>query len=110
MPTQSGFEPTLQGLSIDKDPQAELTYTFDWSEWLLEADQIDSVEYDVQARANDPQPLIKLTDGVVGGDKTFVELASGQHNKTYTVAATVTTTNGLKDRRSFRVRVLNRSA
>jgi hypothetical protein len=108
--TQSGFEPTTQGLSIDKDPQAQLVYTFDWSEWLPEGDSVQSVEYHVKTRINDPDPVTIVSEGVSLDVLTFVELAGGQLNKAYSVSAKITTANGLIERRSFRVRVVTRSA
>lgn len=108
--TISGFEPTTQGLTIDKDPQAQLNYTFDWSQWLPENSTVESVDYTVQARVNDPQPLTKINQGILDGTKTYVELASGQLNKVYTVFCEITTDNALVERRSFRVRVVTRSA
>lgn len=105
----SGFIQTLQGLTIEKDPEAQLFYTFDWVEWLPDADELDTVEYTITARANDPDPLTKVSQGIQG-TTTYVELADGQVDKTYTVTAKITTTDGLIDRRNFRVRVKNRSA
>jgi hypothetical protein len=108
---RTGFEQTNSGLWISKDIDAELVYTFDWSEWLEGTDTIASVDYEVAARRNDPDPLIKGTEGVTqDGLKTFVELKEGQLDKVYIVTARVTTANGLVDRRNFRVRVENRSA
>jgi hypothetical protein len=107
---RSGFEQTLQGLTIQKDTEAVLTYSFDWSEWLPTGDTIASVVYNVQARANDPDPLVSVNTGVEGGNKTFIKLRDGQEGKIYTVSAKVTTTDGLIDRRNFRVKVLARSA
>lgn len=106
---RTGFTQTLQGLSIDKDPQAQLTYTFDWVEWLPTGDSLSTVEYTITARANDPDPLVKVSEGIQS-TKTYVELSDGQEGKTYTVTAKVTTADGLIDRRAFRVKVTNRSA
>lgn len=105
----TGFEQTVQGLTIQKDTEAQLFYTFDWVDWLPDGDALDTVEYTVQARANDPDPLIKESEGVTG-TKTYIELSNGQVDKTYTVTAKITTADGLIDRRSFRVRVQDRSA
>ena len=105
----TGFEQTVQGLTIQKDTEAQLFYTFDWVDWLPDGDALDTVEYTVQARANDPDPLIKESEGVTG-TKTYIELSNGQVDKTYTVTAKITTSDGLIDRRSFRVRVQDRSA
>lgn len=108
--TRTGFEQTLQGLTIPKDTEAQLIYTFDWSQWLPTGDSISSVDYTVQARSNDPDPLVKENSGVVGGTKTYIELSNGQLGKVYTVTAKITTADGLIDRRNFRVKVLDRSA
>lgn len=110
MATITGFEQTIQGLQILKDTEARLIYTFDWSEWLPTGDTIQSVVYTVQSRANDPDPLVNVTSGVSGGNKTYIELRDGQVDKSYTVYAKITTVNGLIDRRSFRVKVQDRSA
>ena len=105
----TGFFQTIQGLTIQKDTEAQLVYTFEWSEWLPTGDSLSAVSYTITARANDPDPLIKVSESRVG-TKTFVELSNGQEGKTYTVTCQVTTTNGLIDRRNFRVKVLARSA
>ena len=107
----TGFQIINELLTIDKDPVAVLTYTFDWSEWLLTGDSIGTVVYDLQVRANDPEPIVKESSGIAGGGtQTYVKISGGQKERTYTVTCTVTTSNGLIDRRNFRVRVKNRSA
>jgi len=107
---RSGFVVTNTGLEIDKDPEAQLSYTFDWSNWVETGDTISTVEYTVAARRNDPTPPTIDTSGTSGDYKTFVTLSGGQVNKTYIVTAKVTTSDGLVDRRNFRLNVLNRSA
>jgi hypothetical protein len=108
---RSGFNQTNYGLEIDKDAQAQLTYTFDWSTWLDAGDTIDSVEYSVAARRNDPTPIVIESSGLTDSNSdTYVELSGGQAEKTYIVTCKVTTANGLVDRRQFRVNVVNRSA
>lgn len=108
--SNSGFEQTIQGLTILKDTEAVLTYTFDWSEWLPEGDQLITADYVITARSNDPDPLLKVSEGIQSGTKTYVELSEGQVGKTYTVTAKIETNDGLIDRRSFRVKVQDRSA
>ena len=105
----TGFYQTIQGLTIQKDTEAQLVYTFDWVEWLPAGDSLATASYSIAARANDPDPLVKVAQGITG-TKTFVELSDGQEGKTYTVTAAITTANGLEDRRNFRVKVLARSA
>lgn len=108
---RSGFELTNVGLSIDKDTQAQLTYTFNWSEWLESEDSIATVEYTVAARRNDPTPVVIESSGISDNNTdTYVELSGGQADKTYVVTCQVTTQNSLVDRRSFRLNVVNRSA
>lgn len=105
----TGFVQTIQGLTITKDTEAVLFYTFDWSEWLPTGDSLATVLYTITARANDPDPLIKESEGI-SGQTTYIELSNGQEGKVYTVTAKITTTNGLVDRRNFRVKVQARSA
>jgi len=106
----TGFEQTVQGLTIVKDTEARLFYTFDWSEWLPQGDTISTVTYTIQARVNDPDPLLNRSTGIQSGTRTYIELSDGQENKTYIVTAQIATTNGLIDRRNFRVKVQARSA
>ena len=108
---RTGFYQTNYGLNIDKDTEARLTYTFDWSEWLEGNDSIQSVNYTVAARRNDPTPVIIESEGIADSNTdTYVELSGGQEKKTYIVTAEVVTSDGLKDRRNFRMNVVNRSA
>lgn len=104
----SGFELINQTLQITKDPEAQLFYTFDWSHWLSEGDGIEQSEYTVNSRVNDPDPLLKISEGIQGFT-TYVELANGQVGKSYMVSVKITTSSGLIDRRSFRVKIENRS-
>lgn len=108
--SRTGFEQDAQGIYIAKDPSAELTYTFDWTEWLPTGDTVSSVTYTLQVRANDPAPLTRMSQGVSAGTKTYVKLSGGQAGKVYTVTAAIVTTDGSKDRRNFRVKIENRSA
>lgn len=107
----TGFQIINELLTIDKDPVAVLTYTFDWSQWLVDGDTIGNAVYELQVRANDPKPIVNQASGIAGaGLKTYIKLSGGQKERTYTVTCTVTTANGLIDRRNFRVRVKDRSA
>lgn len=107
--SHTGFEQSTSGLWIAKDPQAKLTYTFDWTDWLQNSDIITACEYSIQNRVNDPQPLVD--EGYAFNDaRTYISLSGGQVGKTYLVSAKITTQNGLMDRRNFRVQVENRSA
>lgn len=104
----SGFEYINKQLTIVKDADAELLYSLDWTEWL-NGDLIAAVEHTIQARLNDPKPLIMVSDGI-SDNKTYIILRSGQVTKSYLVTAKVTTQAGFVERRNFKVNVENRSA
>ena len=104
----TGFEKINQSLYIDKDPEAVLNYTFDWTDWLA-GDTLSTQTYTIQTRTNDPAPLTRVTSSIVG-NKTYIRLSGGQIDKTYLVTVKITTGAGFTDRRNFRVHVLNRSA
>jgi hypothetical protein len=105
----TGFIQTPLGLTISKDPQAVLTYTLDWAEWLEPGDSLASLDFSIQARANDPAPLVKQASDIAG-TRTYITLSGGQVGKVYTVTSLITTAAGEQDRRNFKVRVENRSA
>lgn len=108
---RTGFYQTNYGLNIDKDAEAQLSYTFDWSNWLQGNDTIQTVSYEVAARRNDPTPVIIESEGISDANtNTYVELSGGQADKTYIVTAQITTADGLVDRRNFKINVVNRSA
>lgn len=109
----TGYEQDNIGSWIRKDPQAKLVYSMDWSEWLAEGQQITGVDYTLQVRSNDPEPLVRESQGITGetiSSITYVELSGGAVGKIYTVTAEITTDDGSTDRRSFRIKVENRSA
>ena len=111
MISQTGYLQDVQGSWIAKDPQAQLIYSMDWTEWLADGDTLASVTYALQVRANDPYPLVKESEGFeVGANITYVELSGGNVGKVYTITASITTALGSTDRRSFKIKVENRTA
>lgn len=108
---RGGFVATNTGLQIDKDPNAQLTYTLDWSNWLAQGDTIAAASWSAAARRNDPTPVVIESSGIAVNDtQTYVELSGGQADKTYIITVEITTSDGLIDRRNFRVNCVNRSA
>lgn len=108
---RSGFEQTNTGLAVTKDTEAQLIYTLDWTNWLETGDTVNTVDWTVAARRNDPTPLVNQGSGVDGtAKKTYIEISGGQADKVYIVTAKVTTANGLIDRRNFRVECVDRAA
>lgn len=111
MSTITGYKQDTQGVYILKDPEAQLVYTMDWSEWLSTGQTVQSVDYAITARANDPDPVTIASEGITAANTaTYVELTGGTAGKVYTVTAAIVTDDSATDRRSFRVKVENRSA
>lgn len=107
---RTGFQATNTGLTIDKDPNAQLTYTLDWVNWLEGNDTVATASWTAAARRNDPTPIVIESSGIADNTKTYVELSGGQADKTYVITVEITTDDGLTDRRNFRVNCVNRSA
>lgn len=110
MTTITGYKQDKEGAYIEKDRLATLTYSLNWADWLPAGTSIASVSYSLTNPAYNPTPLTISTSGVSGGNLTYVVLAAGTVNKVYTVTAQITLDNSQVDRRSFRVKVENRSA
>jgi hypothetical protein len=110
MTTITGYKQDTQGTYIVKDRLATLTYSMDWTEWLPTGASVASVSYSLTNPTYNPTPMTISTSGVSGGNVTFVVLAAGTAGKIYTVTAQITLDNSQIDRRSFRVKVENRSA
>ena len=110
MSTISGYKYDTEGAYIEKDRLATLTYTIDWTDWLAVGETISAVAYSITAPTYNPTPLTISTSGIQAGNKiTYVTLAAGTKDKIYTVTAQITTDSSAVDRRSFRVKVDNRS-
>lgn len=110
MSTITGYKKDSLGTYIEKDPEARLIYSMDWSQWLPSGSDITSVNYTVSARSNDAHPPVIHDDGITqAGTVTYVELSGGTLGKIYTVTAEIDTDSGLTDRRNFRVKIEARS-
>jgi hypothetical protein len=109
MSTITGYKQDTQGAWIPKDPEAKLVYSMDWSEWLSVGQTIAAVNYTENSRVNDTAPLVIESEGVQAGLVTYAEISGGAQGKIYTVTAEITTDDGAIDRRSFRIKIENRS-
>lgn len=83
-----------------KDPEAELDYTIDWSEWL-DTDTIASSSWDV------PTGLTATDDDSTSTTAT-VWLSEGVDNHNYTITNTIVTAGGRTDSRSFEIKIRER--
>lgn len=90
--------------SIDKDPQAELDYKFDWSAWLSsmgDSDTISSSTWTVPAG---------ITKGATSNTTTIttVWLSGGTDGAVYNVVNRIVTAAGRTEERTLVVRVRQR--
>lgn len=89
---------------ILKDPDAELAYKFDWgAEWLAVGDTIATSVWVLPAGIEQGVIEPSHTD-----TETIVWLKGGTAGEDYEVLNRITTAGGLKDDRSFTIRVKDR--
>lgn len=103
MPSLTGFQEDRVGVYIEKDPYAVLDYTLDWTNWMPDGDTISSVA--VAADTGITVDSTSNTDYIV---TAFI--SGGTAGTIYNVEYRITTSNGLKDSRNFRIKVLERQA
>jgi archaellin len=103
----TGFQRDVQGHWIEKDPNSQLVYSLDWSDWLDSNETITQATFVVtpSAGAND---IDIEASGIQLGTVAFVELSKGVANTTYTVKCTVQTSDDATDVRRFRIKVRER--
>jgi len=110
MSTLTGYQQDTDGVFIEKDIEAKLTYSMSWAEWLAAGVTISSVAYSHNSRANDADPIIIHSSGVQGGNLTYAVISGGTANRVYVITAAITLDNGQTDRRAFKIKVLARLA
>ena len=109
MTTQTGFRQDNLGSYIDKDPEATLVYSLDWTNWLEPGDLIANSQMTVSTITGDAAPVTISTQGVqINDNVTYVELSGGSTGNVYTVTNTITTANLSVDVRRFRLKVVQR--
>jgi len=98
----TGFETDAQGDYIIKDPDADLDYAMDWTEWLA-GDGISTATWTVDAG------LTNHNQGKVGAITT-IWLSGGTLGATYWVSCRIVSTNAIPrtEDRSFRVVIAQR--
>jgi hypothetical protein len=108
MATLTGFLQDNEGSYIEKDAEAVLDYTIDWSPWLPSGDTIVTSNFTVEALAGDTDALAKVTQSN-NNTLAIVKISNGTAGKIYRVYNQITTVAGLTDRRYFRIKVKNRT-
>lgn len=110
MSTQTGYKQDTDGVWIEKDPEARLTYSMEWNQWLPTGTALSAVDYTHNSRANDPDPIIIHSEGITNTTQTYAVISGGSVGKVYQITAAITLDNGQTDRRAFKIKVLNRLA
>lgn len=107
----TGFRKDRTGSYIDKDPDAYLDYSVDWSDWMPTGDSLNGSSWTIETISGDSAPITTDANTYSSGtNKTTIWLDGGSAGENYTITNTITTTNGLTDERYFRVFVKQRSA
>ena len=108
MATLTGFRADRDGAYIDKDTDAVLDYSVDWTNWMPTSDTITTSTWAITAIAGDEDALTIDSDAETDYVSTAV-ISGGTDGNIYTVSNTVVTVNGITDRRHFRIIVKARS-
>ncbi len=107
MATLTGFQQDRVGHFIEKDPYAVLDYSLDWTNWMPSGDTISAITVTAETISGDAAPLAidssTNTDFIVTAN-----ISAGTTGNVYNVEYKITTTNGLRDSRNFRIKVVER--
>ena len=87
-----------------KDPQAQLDFGFNWSQWVATGDEINSASWELAGNDN----ALTLSNQVLSGNESTVRATGGTVGATYRLVNTVTTSSGLTDQRTITLRIINR--
>lgn len=87
---------------IYKDPNAELTYFVNWTDWLTADDEVASGTWTI------PDGLTAVGSPTNSATHCFQKIKDGVVGNTYTVVCHMTTAAGEKDDRSLVITVKER--
>lgn len=114
MANLTGFKRDNTGLYITKDPQANVVYGLDWSDWLPSGDGLSSCTVTIETISGDAAPLALPTgagtDVTITGGITNIRLHAGTAGNVYNIRAKVVTSQGNHDARHFRIVVEDKQA
>jgi len=104
----TGAKSDNKGLFFTKDPDANLVYAIDWTNYLNTGDTISSKDVTIETITGDSAPLAfptnEATDVTVSGNKQVnIRLNAGTVGNEYNVDVKVVTANGDTDSRRFRI-------
>ena len=124
MATLTGYKRDIDGLYIDKDPDAVLKYTIDWSNWLASGETIvanenitidgNPVNYDTdvvpETISGDANPLKCEAFAIANNGKAVtMTLHGGTAGNIYKVTNTIVTDEFEVEEKFFRIVVKDRS-
>jgi hypothetical protein len=98
----------VPGDLLPKDPDAELFYVMDWTDWLPESALIATSEWEIDG--GDGELILDNSAIVSGNLKTRVRLVGGTLGERYTVRNRIVTSESptQTDDRSFVVAIVHR--
>ena len=108
MATLTGFRADRDGAYIDKDTDAVLDYSVDWTNWMPTSDTITTSTWAITAIAGDEDALTIDSEAETTLVATAV-ISGGTDGNIYTVSNTIVTADGRTERRHFRIIVKARS-
>lgn len=109
MPSLTGFQEDRVGPYIEKDPYAILDYTLDFTNWMPSGDTISAMSVTAETITGDSSPL--TVDSTTNTDYLATAyISAGTTGNIYNLEYKITTTNGLRDSRNFRIKVVERQA
>lgn len=107
MPSLTGYKKDQVGSYIEKDPYAVLDYTLDWTNWMPSGDTISSISITAETISGDSAPL--TIDSTTNNNYlATANISGGTAGNIYNVEYKIDTTNGLKDSRNIRIKILER--
>ena len=114
MANLTGFKSDNKGLFITKDPEANVQYGLDWSDWLPAGDSLSSCTVTIETITDDAAPLALPTnagtDVSITGAITNIRVNAGTDGNIYNIRAKVVTAQGNTDARHFRIVVEDKQA
>jgi len=109
MPNLTGFKEDRVGTYIEKDPYAVLDYTLDFTNWMPDSDTISTIAVTAETISGDSSPLV-VDSSTNTNYLVTATISGGTAGNIYNVEYKIDTTNGLKDSRNFRIKVVERQA
>jgi hypothetical protein len=108
MANLTGFKRDNDGLYIEKDPDSNIQYGLDFTDYLNSGDSVTAATITIESITGDASPLAFPTGAatdvlITGGVLVNIRLQGGTVNNIYTVKCAITTTLGDTDARSFRI-------